>query len=125
MRYLSFIATIVFLPLCAFSQMSPTGPTNAPGTNSTRPRQYEGCLQQSNGKLILIETDGKHYNLVSSTLSLNKYAGEAVSITAIRIDPGDPSSNERSAMIGGPQNAPATLDVSEISQTGGQCSQQH
>ena len=125
MRYLSLIATIVFLPLCAFSQMSPTGPTNAPGTNSTRPRQYEGCLEQSNGKVILVENAGKNYNLVSSTVSLNKYAGEAVSITATRIDPGDPSSNEQSAMIGEPQNAPATLDVSDISQTGDKCSQQH
>ena len=123
MRYLSLIATIAFLPLCAFSQMSPTGPTNTPGTNSSVPHQYVGCLQQSNGNLKLVEPSGRSYDLVSSSVSLKNYAGEGVKIVASNIVPGDPSSDEHAIVIGESPHA-RTLDVSDISQATGQCSQQ-
>jgi hypothetical protein len=122
MRHLQLLLAILGLSICAASQMSPSGPTNLPGTNSSVPGYHQGCLERVSGGFRLVESPGKAYNLVSSTVSLNGYVGQQVRILAESISVGDPSSDEQRSAIEA-QNIPSTLDVSDVSQLTGSCSQ--
>jgi hypothetical protein len=108
----------------AYGQESPNkGPaTGDHAANSTTPKTYEGCVIRSNGKIMLTDARNKDYVLVSSARSLDSYVGQEVQLSAVNMNPSDPSSDERGISAEEPQNQPMTLDVENIQKVSERCS---
>ena len=113
----------ILIGLPAFAQMYPTDRSFTRTANSSVPVEYDGCLQRASSGLLFNSSQGKYY-LVSGTVSLQGYVGQNVHIIASNINPGDPSSDERSFASGEPLHQPPTLDVTDISISGGVCNSQ-
>ncbi|HEY7352567.1 MAG TPA: hypothetical protein VH596_07335 [Terriglobales bacterium] len=124
MRPFLLIILAVCLPVSAFSQTIPSvrGWEHDQGANSSVPYEYQGCLTRMDGQFLLTTQSGKVFALVSGAVSLASYIGSSVNVRAFDINPGDPSSGERSVIAGEPENGPRTLDVSQISTVESQCS---
>jgi hypothetical protein len=121
MRFFFLLFLLSLSSINAFPQTSrPGGGNLGPDINSNVPHHYQGCVKRSNGRIILAESSGKTYQLLSSSVSVDRYLGREVRILASEINPGDPSSAERGIATG--ESAPDTLDISEISNLAGQCS---
>ena len=122
MRTLKFV--IVLLAFSAqgylFAQEAPTrGPARDPNTQSTRPKNFEGCVIRSNNSIMLTDANGTDYKLVSTQQKLDGYVGEEVRVTAIGMNANDPSSGEHDVPAQGPQ--PSSLDVSDIQKLSDHC----
>lgn len=117
-------AAVLLTFAVAYAQESPNkGPATGDRTaNSTTPMTYQGCLIRSNGKIMLADAKNKDYILVSSGRSLDEYVGQEVKISAINMNPSDPSSDEHGMSAEQPQRQPMTLDVEDIRKISDKCS---
>ena len=108
----------------AHSQETPNrGPaTGDPAANSTTPKTYQGCVIRSNGKIMLTDSRNRDYVLVSSGRPLDGYVGQEVQISAVNMNPSDPSSDEHGMAAEQPQGQPMTLDVENIQKVADRCS---
>ena len=120
---ISALAVAVVVTLGAFAQESPDkGPaTGDPTANSTSPSPYLGCVVRSGGKIMLTDANNKDYVLVSSGRSLDSYVGQEVQLSAITMNPSDPSSNEHGISAEQPRG-PMTLEVENIRKVSEKCS---
>lgn len=123
MRVLA-IAAVLLMFAVAYAQESPTkGPaTGDPSANSTTPRTFQGCVIRSNGKIMLADAKNNDYILVSSGRSLDDYVGQEVTLSAVNINPSDPSSDQHGMSAEQPQGQPMTLDVEDIQKVSDKCS---
>jgi hypothetical protein len=72
---------------------------------------------------MLTDASNNDYKLVSTSgRSLDSYVGQEVRITAIKVNPDNPSSGERGVNSKELDNRPTTLDVQEISKVADHCS---
>jgi len=118
-----FVAGLVLVSVCAVAQEVPTqGPQRDPNPQSTLPKTYQGCVIRSNGNVMLTDASNIDYKLVSNARSLESYVGQEVRITASKITPGDPSSDDRAAVAEKAPRQPATLDVEAIAKVADHCS---
>lgn len=118
-----FLAGLVLISVCAAAQEMPTqGPRHDPNPQATLPKTFQGCVIRSNGSVMLTDASNTDYKLVSSARSLDGYVGQEVRITASRITPGDPSSDDRAATAEKAPGKPATLDVEDIAKLADHCS---
>lgn len=123
MRVLA-IAAVLLMYAVAYGQESPTkGPATIDRTaNSTTPMTYQGCVIRSNGKIMLADSKNQDYILVSSGRSLDDYVGQEVKLSAINLNPSDPSSDQHGMSAEQPQGQPITLDVENIQKVSEKCS---
>jgi hypothetical protein len=96
--------------------------TNDPNANSSQPKTYQGCMIRSNGSIMLTDQANRDYKLIANGKSLDSYVGQEVKITAGDVNPGDPSSHERSMSDGQTENTPRTLNVEDIQKVSNYCS---
>ncbi len=117
-------AAVLLMSAVACAQESPTkGPaTGDPSANSTTPKTYQGCVIRSNGKIMLADAKNQDYILVSSGRSLDDYVGQEVKLSAINLNPSDPSSDQHGMSAEQPQGQPMTLDVENIQKVSEKCS---
>ena len=117
------VTALLLISAMAFAQESPTrGPaTGDPAANSTKPETYQGCVLRSGGKIMLTDANNRDYVLVSSAGKLDSYVGQEVQLSAVNINPSDPSSGERGVSAGQPQGQPTTLDVENIQKVSDRC----
>src|SRR5947209_8978336 len=117
------IAAAVLISAMAFTQESPNGgpATGDPAANSTAPRTYQGCVLRSGGKIMLTDEKNRDYVLVSSARSLDSYIGQEVQLSAVNMNPSDPSSDEHGIDAEQPQGQPLTLDVENIQKVSDRC----
>ena len=117
-------AAVLLMFAVAYAQESPTkGPaTGDPSANSTTPKTYQGCVIRSNGKIMLADAKNQDYILVSSGRSLDDYVGQEVKLSAINLNPSDPSSDQHGMSAEQPQGQPMTLDVENIQKVSDKCS---
>jgi hypothetical protein len=117
------VPALLLLSGIALAQETPTkGPaTGDPAANSTTPRNYQGCVIRSNGKVMLTDARNKDYQLVSSARALDSYVGQEVQITASNMNPSDPSSDEHGISAEQPVKQPMTLDVQDIQKVSDRC----
>src|SRR5881394_3274592 len=117
------ISALVLISAMAFAQESPTrGPaTGDPAANSTTPKTYQGCVVRSGGKIMLTDANNRDYVLVSSARKLDSYVGQEVKLSAVNMNPGDPSSDEHGVNAEQPQGQPMTLDVENIQKVSDRC----
>ena len=113
------VAAVLLISAMAFAQESPNrGPaTGDPAANSTTPRTYQGCVVRSGGKIMLTDANNRDYVLVSSARKLDSYVGQEVQLSAVTVNPGDPSSDEHRVSAG----QPMTLDVEDIQKVSDRC----
>jgi hypothetical protein len=71
---------------------------------------------------MLTTGNNKDYKLVSSARSLESYVGQEVQLSAVNMNPSDPSSDERGVSAEEPQAKPMTLDVENIQKVSDHCS---
>lgn len=118
------ILSFVLLSTAALAQEFPTkGPATAdPNKNSSRPREYQGCVIRSNGNIMLADQQNHDYRLEANGKSLDSYLGQEVQIMARDVNPKDPSSDERSISGAKTVYSPATLVVEEIQKISDRCS---
>ena len=90
------VPALLLISAMAFAQESPNrGPaTGDPAANSATPRTYQGCVVRSGGKIMLTDAKNRDYVLVSSARSLENYIGQEVQLSAVNMNPSDPSSDE-------------------------------
>ena len=119
----SLVAALLLISAMAFAQESPSrGPaTGDPAANSTKPEAYQGCVLRSGGKIMLTDPSNRDYVLVSSARKLDTYVGQEVRLSAVNINPGDPSSDEHGLNAEQPQGQPLTLDVENIQKVSDRC----
>jgi len=117
------VAAVLLISAMAFAQESPNrGPaTGDPAANSTTPRTYQGCVVRSGGKIMLTDANNRDYVLVSSARKLDSYVGQEVQLSAVNMNPSDPSSDEHSVKAEQPQGQPMTLDVENIQKVSDWC----
>ena len=112
----------VLASVCGFAQESPTrGPVRDANPQSSTPKEYQGCIIRSGGRILLTTPQGTEYYLTSSARKLEAYVGEEVKVVAVAMNPSDASSTERSVESGKPQRQPLTLDIEEISKVADHC----
>jgi len=118
------LAAVLLTFAVAYAQESPIkGPaTGDPSANSTTPRTFQGCVIRSNGKVMLADAKNTDYVLVSSGRSLDEYVGQEVKLSAINVNPSDPSSDQHGMSSEQPQGQPMTLDVEDIQKVSDKCS---
>ena len=118
------LAAVLLTFAVAYAQESPIkGPATAdPSANSTTPRTFQGCVIRSNGKIMLADAKNTDYILVSSGRSLEEYVGQEVKLSAINVNPSDPSSDQHGMSAEQPQGQPMTLDVEDIQKVSDKCS---
>jgi hypothetical protein len=118
------LAAVLLTFAVAYAQESPIkGPaTGDPSANSTTPRTFQGCVIRSNGKIMLADAKNTDYILVSSGRSLEEYVGQEVKLSAINVNPSDPSSDQHGMSAEQPQGQPMTLDVEDIQKVSDKCS---
>jgi len=118
------LAAVLLMFAVASAQESPIkGPaTGNPSANSTTPRTFQGCVIRSNGKIMLADAKNTDYILVSSGRSLDEYVGQEVKLSAINVNPSDPSSDQHGMSAEQPQGQPMTLDVEDIQRVSDKCS---
>ena len=118
------LAAVLLTFAVAYAQESPVkGPaTGDPSANSTTPRTFQGCVIRSNGKVMLADAKNTDYVLVSSGRSLDEYVGQEVKLSAINVNPSDPSSDQHGMSSEQPQGQPMTLDVEDIQKVSDKCS---
>ena len=117
---------LAFLVTSVFAQ-SRDGLNRGPETedraaNSTTPKTYQGCVVRSGGKIMLTDAQNRDYILVSSRRSLDSYIGQEVQLSAIHINPSDPTSNEHGISAQQPHSQPMTLDVENLEKVSDKCS---
>jgi hypothetical protein len=117
---LAFLLTSLF----AQSPESPNrGPANEdPTANSSTPKTYQGCVVRSGGKIMLTDAQNRDYILVSSGRALDSYVGQEVQLSAISMNPNDPTSNQHGVSAQQPSGQPMTLDVENIQKIRDKCS---
>ena len=115
------LAILVLSSACLYAQEAPKAPTRDPNPQATSPKEYQGCVIRSGGKILLADAAGTDYKLVSSGRELDSYVGSEVKISAVDVNPNDPSSDERSIQSGQTQAQPATLDVETIQKVADKC----
>lgn len=120
------ILMLAFLLTSAFAQ-SPESPNRGPATedstaNSTTPKTYQGCVVRSGGKIMLTDAQNRDYILVSSGRSLDSYIGQEVQLSAISMNPNDPTSTQHGIGAQQPSGPPMTLDVENIQKVRDKCS---
>ena len=119
---LKLLAILVLSTGFLFAQEGPLrGPVRDSNPQAGSPKDYQGCVIRSTGKILLTDSQGTEYYLVSSSKKLDSYLGEEVRITAVDMNSGDPTSGERSVESGRAHNRPATLDVETIEKTADHC----
>jgi hypothetical protein len=118
------LAAVLLTFAVAYAQESPVkGPaTGDPSANSTTPRTFQGCVIRSNGKVMLADAKNTDYVLVSSGRSLDEYVGQEVKLSAINVNPSDPSSDQHGMSSEQPQGQPMMLDVEDIQKVSDKCS---
>jgi len=118
------LSTALLSSLLVFAQESPDkGPATVDRTaNSTTPLPYQGCVIRSNGKIMLADAKNQDYILVSSGRSLDAYVGQEVKLSAVNMNPSDPSSDQHGMSAEQPQGQPMTLDVENIQKVSDKCS---
>ncbi len=123
-RFPILLSTALLSSLLVFAQESPDkGPATGDRTaNSTTPLPYQGCVIRSNGKIMLADAKNQDYILVSSGRSLDAYVGQEVKLSAVNMNPSDPSSDQHGMSAEQPQGQPMTLDVENIQKISDKCS---
>lgn len=116
------LALLVLSSACLYAQEAPLkGPARDSNPHATSPKEYQGCVIRSGGKILLADAAGTDYRLVSRGRELDSYVGNEVKISAVDVNPSDSSSGERSVQSGQPQAQPATLDVQTIQKVADHC----
>lgn len=123
-RFPILLCTVLVSSVLVFAQESPEkGPATGDRTaNSTIPLTYQGCVIRSSGKIMLADAQNKDYILVSTGRSLDAYVGEEVKLSAVNMNPSDPSSDQHGMSAEQPQGQPITLDVKDIQKVSDKCS---
>jgi len=112
------VPALLLISGLALAQESPRGPaTGDPNADSTIAQAYQGCVIRSGGKIMLTDAQNRDYQLVSSARSLDSYVGQEVQLSAVTVNPGDPSSDEHRVSAG----QPMTLDVEDIQKVSDRC----
>jgi hypothetical protein len=122
-RFPILLCMALVISVLVFAQESPEkGPATGDRTaNSTTPLTYQGCVIRSNGKIMLADAKNQDYILVSSGRSLDGYVGQEVKLSAINMNPSDPSSDQHGMSAEQPQGQPMTLDVEDIQKVSDKC----
>jgi hypothetical protein len=119
---LKLLTVLTLGAACVFAQKLPlSAPLGGPETAASSPRNYQGCVIRSGGKILLTDARGTEYYLVSSGRKLDSYVGQEVQLTALSVNPADPSSSPRNVENGEAQGQPTTLSVETIAKTADHC----
>lgn len=120
------IIVLAFLAASVLAQ-SPQDPNRRPATedpsaNSSTPKSYQGCLVRSGGRMMLTDAENRDYILVSSGRELDEYVGQEVQLSAMTLNPNDPTSDEHGMSAQQKHGQPMTLDVENIRKVADKCS---
>jgi hypothetical protein len=116
------LTILVLSSACLYAQEAPPkGSVRDSKSQASSPKEYQGCVIRSGGKILLADAAGTEYKLVSSGRELDSYVGNEVKISGVDPNREDPSSDERRVENGQPQAQPATLNVETIQKVADHC----